>query len=509
MRGPCWTCRSRTIQCDQSRFPCLKCEKAGLECFDKRPLRWVKGVAIRGKMRGLSFEGASGAFNNLRFARQRRSQPLLDSATRSAANIGPCPALQDSRIHNLDRLSRFYIDYYNKRICKLYILYDSDSNPFRNLLPYALEDSALRKSIVALAARHFANTGHSFDQVDADISPQFVNANLDALFFKKQTLEALSLSLSHAEHCKTTATWATILLLIFLDLLESGIDGWSIHLQGAKGLHIVYKSLVESDFSSHFDNVRGETAHEIRQFIAKQLSLIETLGSALSFPTSCFTPVLQYSVEDKEDRHQESIVRSFLGCPQFILRAVRFFSDQRIILRDIENHDDILAHENVRDTVEMLELTEKFDSFAWASNFQRTSSSSTTDINKLCMLSQAYQSAALLYGREVLGTSRTAKHENEELVSRLLGLIEALKGDAALFKCLIWPTFIVGIGCWAQSQRTFVTESLRLLWDSTGCLNVINASKILRDHWERKDQQGTPMRRDSDIDGLDSGWLLI
>lgn len=59
--GPCYTCRSRRIQCDQSSVPCAKCQKAGLECFDKRPFRWVKGVAIRGKMQGRSYENVDEA----------------------------------------------------------------------------------------------------------------------------------------------------------------------------------------------------------------------------------------------------------------------------------------------------------------------------------------------------------------------------------------------------------------------------------------------------------------
>jgi hypothetical protein len=384
----------------------------------------------------------------------------------------------------------------------------------------------LRKSIVALAARHFANTAHSFDQVDADFSPRFVNANLDALFFKNQTIRSLSWSLSHVEHCQKDATWATILLMIFLDLLESGIDGWSFHLQGAKGLHIVPPSLVKSNSSGHIENVHGDTAHEIRQFITRQFSLyvvqflnswllvidksrIETLGSSLSSSTSCFLPELQQYVEQQENRHSESIVRSFLGCPEFVLKAIRFFSDQRYFFSDIERHDDILAHAHIRDTIAMLELTESFDPFVWASNFQRPHSSSITDIKNLCMLSQAYQYAALLYGRHVLGTSRTVIQDNKELVPQLLGLIDALKGDEALFKCLLWPTFIAGIGCWSQSQRSFVIGSLEMLWNSTSCLNVISASNILRGHWERKERPGAVLRNGSDIDGLGYGWLLI
>lgn len=56
---PCWTCRNRHVQCDLSPTPCTKCQKAGLECFEKLPLRWVKGVALRGKMQGHTYENKS------------------------------------------------------------------------------------------------------------------------------------------------------------------------------------------------------------------------------------------------------------------------------------------------------------------------------------------------------------------------------------------------------------------------------------------------------------------
>lgn len=103
MRGPCWTCRKRTIQCDQSRFPCAKCEKAGLECLDKRPLRWVKGVAIRGKMRGQGFDS-----NKPNLVPSRRKQLLPSSEKGWAVEAGPLPTLQDPHISSLER---FYIDY--------------------------------------------------------------------------------------------------------------------------------------------------------------------------------------------------------------------------------------------------------------------------------------------------------------------------------------------------------------------------------------------------------------
>lgn len=149
-------------------------------------------------------------------------------------------------------------------------MYDSDSNPFRKLLPYALEDVALQKSIVALAARHFANTGYSFDRIEPISSHRHEKAELFALQSKKQSIDALSCSLSRIESCKKDATLAAILLLIFLDLLESGIDGWSLHIQGAK---VIHQLLAELGSDGNIKTSRGETATEIRQFIARQLFL--------------------------------------------------------------------------------------------------------------------------------------------------------------------------------------------------------------------------------------------
>ncbi len=61
--NPCYTCRNRRIQCDQSGVPCGKCQKAGLECLDKRPFKWVKGVAIRGNLQGHVYESANPSSN--------------------------------------------------------------------------------------------------------------------------------------------------------------------------------------------------------------------------------------------------------------------------------------------------------------------------------------------------------------------------------------------------------------------------------------------------------------
>jgi hypothetical protein len=112
--NPCWTCRNRRVQCDNSGTPCAKCEKAGVECFDKRPLRWVKGVAIRGKMQGYSYEGKpDGSMKVSRIAKNARSKrnSPAGALVRSSESTGLPITLQDPSMLNLDQTSKYYIDY--------------------------------------------------------------------------------------------------------------------------------------------------------------------------------------------------------------------------------------------------------------------------------------------------------------------------------------------------------------------------------------------------------------
>lgn len=63
-------------------MPCAKCEKAGLECSEKRPIRWVKGMCIRGKMRGLSVEDALVAAANFNGTSADTRRDLIKSSAK-------------------------------------------------------------------------------------------------------------------------------------------------------------------------------------------------------------------------------------------------------------------------------------------------------------------------------------------------------------------------------------------------------------------------------------------
>jgi hypothetical protein len=77
------------------------------------------------------------------------------------------------------------------------------------------------------------------------------------------------------------------------------------------------------------------------------------------------------------------------------------------------------------------------------------------------------------------------------------------------FKCLIWPTFIAGLECQTENTRESITTLLRGLWGFTSCLNVINASRILQEYWQKQDSSDDLEKAHQEIEVMGQGWLLI
>ncbi|KAJ5359489.1 uncharacterized protein N7496_011902 [Penicillium cataractarum] len=522
--NPCYTCRNRRIQCDQSGVPCGKCQKAGLECLDKRPFKWVKGVAIRGKLQGHSYENAtpSSAIVKDKFVgpanpkralvqasvrRDRRFDTLVTTSGSSSSSSSPGPSLiiQDPTFSSLDKTSKYYIDYYNERICELFIVYDTERNPFRSLIPLGLENPVLMKALLALAARHHVNKGQSFHEPESPTSPQLVTANRHALAFKHQAMEALSKSLADPKISKQDTTVASIFLLVFLDLLESGSDGWNFHLEGAKNL--IASTYPQNDSQAGINHGPGQTVQEIRAFITKQIKVIETLGATFLRPK-----LLSYfaSFEQQELQLQESIESSFVGCPEYLLSVMQLLSMQRDIISELRQLGQTAMESHIKETKSLLEMTQNFDCYAWASGLQQSRTPSPSEIISLCSLSRSYKLGTSIYGRRILDAMTGEKTVLDDTVAELLGLIDSLQNDRVMFKCVLWPIFVAGLECQWQLQREFLIACAERFWDITNCLNAVNAAKILQEYWRQVDASGQSQSRwIFDIGRLGRDWLWI
>ncbi|KAJ6145648.1 hypothetical protein N7470_009543 [Penicillium chermesinum] len=471
-----------------------------------------------GKMQGQSYAHTSNAIvprkKTSKATTASRSSPLTRPGTLRHSDSsdfalhlpkGLPAALQDPSISNLDPVSRYYMDYYNEHICKLFIVYDSEKNPFRSLIPIGLKDPILLKALLALAARHHANTGKCFRQADPLTLLTYASANREALMFKDQAVESLSRSIQHKTLPTDDATVASIFLLIFLDLLESGSDGWNFHLEGVKKL--IDSTYLHSDSEAVINGGPGETVRELRAFITKQIHLIETLGATFLRPRllSPFTPF-----EPKEIQPQETIERSFLGCPEYILTAIQCFSTQRDSIAVSPPLDQTSVDSQSKEIVSLLNLVQQFDCYAWASSVQKSRTPSQEEISSLFKLSQAYKVGTLMYGRRIQNALTGEFTIQEELLSELLGLIDSLKDDYLMFKCILWPIFVAGLECQGQAQRHFLERSLEKFWVVTKCLNAVNAAKTLQDYWDQADaSEESRSHWIFNIGNLGRDWLWI
>ncbi|KAL2865289.1 Zn(II)2Cys6 transcription factor [Aspergillus lucknowensis] len=515
MIEPCYTCRRRHIQCDRSQVPCAKCQKAGLQCLDKRPIRWVQGVAIRGGMRGRRYENASVSSapvlktemhaippNELQPKTNAQPQLLVplnapSSGLQTHSNIaseapflaGVPLAMNDSALVGLDSASRYYLEYYNDRICQLFIVYDSQANPFRSLIPLALTDTVLLDSVLALAARHRANFDHPFSANGVKEPPASEGPLREALRFKHRAIQGLAHTLNR-QNSYQDATMASIFLLVFLDLLESGCDRWNYHLEGAKTL----MTLTPTEDP-------GLTLQRIRQFIAKQIHLIEALGATFVRPHLLSQ---SDSIDSSTNLLEDVVEESFLGCPEFILTSLQFLSIQRDILANGSPSEQ----PSTDDIVSVIDGVKEFDCYLWALSLRRESV--TRNIGDLCRLARAYQLGAILYGQRVLDALQNTWNPQNSVVSELVELINTLKDGSSLLKCILWPITVAGLECQIESQRDLLTRALERFWMDTHCLNVMNAARILKAHWTKVDENKTVASQwIFDIGRLSHDWLLI
>ncbi|KAH2230499.1 hypothetical protein KXV37_003016 [Aspergillus fumigatus] len=520
MQRSCYTCRRRHVECTMVQPPCKKCKKAGLECFEQRPLRWAEGATYRGKTRTSSAKKdvpSSAAGANPRTTRtggqtlsKSRNLSLIAGAdlkdALEAFNVSIPSSLDDPSIIGLERSSRYYLYYYSKCVCKLFIMYDSNRNPLRNLIPAALAHPVLLMSILALSARHKANAARPFYQSES-ARPSGLGSQDDsynALYFKCNAIQRLARALGAARPYHKDIIAASAFLLIFLDLLESGSDKWNFHLEGIKGLIAQIPSPQAPRTIASHD--LGTTIQGLRDFILRQIYLIDTFGATFTRPRllSCSTLPSQ-SVTPLE----MSVDRAFLGCPDQILGALRVFSTSRDIFMRSDRSDTVDLYPCMQEVRMMLDSTQSFDCHTWASSLLQPHSSAES-LGMLEKVAQSYKLGALIYGKRVFDALTGDTSPHHDLACDLIHAIDALRSSDSLFKCILWPLFVAGLESQQEAHRHFVATCLEKFWFETKCLNAVNAGMILRRFWKRDDSGNTSSTQwIFNIGQVEGDWLLI
>ncbi|KAL5083828.1 hypothetical protein Trisim1_000872 [Trichoderma cf. simile WF8] len=522
MDTSCYTCRRRRIECRMDQPPCRKCTQAGLECTQTRPLRWAKGATYRTKKTEKTAANKPVISKKATLYGPRlvaRDVSHVQTATHPGSvlvtNGGdrehyfrptPIPQLDDPLLSNLDETTRYYLDYYSRCVCKLFIMYDSTVNPLRNVIGAAFDSPLLLSSIIALSSRHRANSKLSYSQGRLVASSTTVtDTDHTALRFKQKTLRGLSDAVNDAKLRALDATITSAFLLLFLDLLESGSGTWNIHLEGVKKLitqietHTRPKGATQQDFGTYLISI-GE-------FVSRQVYVIENLGPTYANPELLSnTPI---PLRATKQPLQQKLEHSYLGCPEYILDALGAFSSSRDYLLSSQPRSEADLETRIHRVDGVLRSMESIDCDSWAATLPRLPSTSV-QIQELSKLAESYKLGAQIYGRRILDALTGEETSQYPLVRRLINVIHELESDANLFKCILWPMVIAGLESREQAHREFISGCLEKFWLETRCLNVVNTGTILRKLWQWEEREdSTPKHWIFRIGQLGGDWLLV
>ncbi|RAH51285.1 uncharacterized protein BO95DRAFT_350661 [Aspergillus brunneoviolaceus CBS 621.78] len=507
MYSSCYTCRRRHVECQMSQPPCKKCQKAGLECLQKRPLRWVKGATFRGTAKPSTPTENTPQSKTISPPQSHSEMKIMNGSDRWHTGIFDTPllripsSLDEPVTRGLDEDSRYYLNYYSKCVCKLFVMFDSQRNPLRQLIPAAIAHPVLMASVVALAARHRANATQTFEQIQARDYSRALKPCYNASLYKYRAIKGLSEALGDGN----TAVDILIIsafLLILLDLFESGNDKWNFHVEGVKKL--IAGIQVPASSRELETTIQG-----MCEFAMRQVYLIDTLGTTFTRPGLLATS----ESNQPSTALQMSVDKAYLGCPEYFLNALRSFSAARDCLASSKCLDTIDAYSLLQTIQVSLESTQSFDCHVWATELEPSLSTFTGPAQSFPLLEklgQAYKLGTSIYGWRVCDVFTGDSTPLEDIVGELINTVAALRSNEALFKCILWPLFVAGLESRDACQRQLVGDCLRRFWFETKCINVINAEKILQRFWAEAEQN--PNSRSSWIFSMgqvDGDWLLI
>ncbi|CAG7918732.1 unnamed protein product [Penicillium olsonii] len=433
------------------------------------------------------------------------------------ADYVPTPwGLVDPLLKDLSQFSRYYVHHYNQYMVNDFALYSQHKNPFRDLTALVNHSPVLAHSITALGALHYsllsesdssllpwssgnlatADSNLSVEEIEDIVAPAGSRKPLSQAYrhfleFKQRALRQLSMDLQSPEMQKDGRTLAAIVLLAFLDIIESGSGAWSYHIEGAKKL---LKDRPETGLGQGI-------LDDLDEFALDGCLIMEIMGSTLARPGALSKPFYSSSMGPSILKRLEE--NSWVGCPAYLLEVIFFihslwYPDSEIATKPQPPGLPTPMQPGQPLTLEafasLLQGIRNFDPITWSQNMQDVFF--IPDLTYRLALATSYQDAVYLYTSRVLSRSREGfsppwtdvgmPTDHRLITTNLITQICLVPASDPHFKCLIWPTFIAGAEC-LPSQRALILDKLGSLYESLTSANVRNAAWVLRLMWQKQD----------------------
>ncbi|KAI1407873.1 hypothetical protein F5Y13DRAFT_173949 [Hypoxylon sp. FL1857] len=203
-------------------------------------------------------------------------------------------ALTDPVFQGLSPRSGQYISYYVHRCCVECTLYEPDSpNCFKQFLTLMPGNPGLIHSILAISALHQARSTACAHNTSPDptipAQPFFSCMNVatgpssdlaltqysDGVAHSALSMSALREALANAAD-SLDALIATVFILIWCDIVDSGKTAWRHHLSGLKGLISLQRA---SQGKATDSSAKGRARSPLRAFFEETFALLSLVGS--------------------------------------------------------------------------------------------------------------------------------------------------------------------------------------------------------------------------------------
>ncbi|KAF2753393.1 hypothetical protein EJ05DRAFT_505034 [Pseudovirgaria hyperparasitica] len=502
----CYTCRRRRLICDGGSPHCKKCEFNGVKCLGYiKPLTWIGGAATKGHLKQLSNSTAGLAVSGV----------CKNNLPASQAIPSPPLALTEPIFQDLSPESRFLVDYFEKRICHVLVLVDTERNPYRSLLSFIGPSRGVLHAVSAISACHMV---HSITGVPVLSMPQdgtaklsevsqgsssishstlAVSGLLKSLFQSKhRALRCLYDALSNPQEGHECSTLTTAILLVALDIWESGTRSWNVHLEGAKKL---LESWAESGQLESV-NLRMLTG----------LITLETCGSTLMLPGGLKTPLrsllADIPIRDAPDT-------SIVGCPYEIASAIEIVTCQRQMYTSARSDSDQATQPkdaDVKVLLQTLQDLEKFDIDHWGHEMVQASSHHLSlSLSDLMHVGRIWKLAAIIYAQRIYSNATMQFASPQSLVNDIIAEYISVQHLDDATKILMWPAFIAGAESTTTRQRQYVLHILDRIWQITLSANAKNAALTLQQYWKQRESQTDAWNWTNETSLLNDYWLFF
>ncbi|KAK1993168.1 hypothetical protein LX36DRAFT_586939 [Colletotrichum falcatum] len=420
---PCWSCRRRRVRCDAIRPACVKCTRAGIQCLGygpTKPLSWV-GMPRRAKKSSrVRAETGKPRHNGATISQVNKFTPECCSAISNLEHADTkCLMLKSPSnplVVNYGLESLEYIQYYEQRCCMECSIYEENSvNPYRQFLSLIQFSPLVHHTIVSLAAHHRVRSAtplrwpRTLDSPSHDASEgvslcdngvpfQILTSNhyAAALFYHRLAIQNLRQALAAADHSDSVVI--STLLLIWVELLESGYQSWRHHLCGMRGLML---SRTRSPYPDGNDD-SALTSNKTWNF----------------------------------DEYLEEVYVIFNG------------------LCANGSPADPLAPELKEHAEALFDRLDRFSCWDWSVTFPEANCVETR-----YHLACSYKAAIKIYGWRLLG-SDFEPAEMEEVLKDAVFHLQMIDPDDSHFKGCLWPAFVVGAEASDPAHRLAATDIL-------------------------------------------------